>query len=203
MAAAYALGRPNVAGTLAGVAIAAALVPPLAVVGIAITNGLPWLAGNAGVLLVTNLVAIILGAAIIFRLFEVQGTSNQGAANAWTRKVTLSLTLVAVLLAAPLFVQMIEKRRTGQARPLNYPAAPEVRAAVKDYIAGSTAVDLIFMGRTSVEPEAGISILLASDHNTTIEFEEKLREAVKEAHGGDPTIQVFALYSAKRGLPEK
>ena len=36
MVAAYAQGRPNVSGTLAGVAIAAALLPPLAVVGIAI-----------------------------------------------------------------------------------------------------------------------------------------------------------------------
>ena len=203
MAAAYASGRPNVAGTLAGVAIAAALVPPLAVVGIALTNGLPWLAGNAAILLVTNLVAIILGAAIIFRLFDVQGTSKQGAANAWTRKATLSLVLVAVLLAAPLFVQMIEKRRTGQARPLNYPVAPAVREAVKDYLVEWPAVDLIFMGRTSVEPDAGITILLASDHIATFEFEEKLREVVKEAHGGDPTIRVFALYSAKGSLPGK
>jgi len=201
MAAAYASGRPNVAGTLAGVAIAAALVPPLAVVGIALTNGLPWLAGNAAVLLVTNLVAIILGAAIIFRLFGVQGTPSQNATTSWTRKVTLSLILVAILLVAPLLVQMIEKRRTGQARPLNYPVAPAVREAVNEYIADWPAVDLIFMGRTSVEPHAGITILLASDHIATFEFEEKLREAVKEAHGGDPTVRVFALYSAKGSLP--
>jgi uncharacterized hydrophobic protein (TIGR00271 family) len=40
MVAAYAQGRPNVASTLAGVAIAAALVPPLAVVGLALTTGI-------------------------------------------------------------------------------------------------------------------------------------------------------------------
>lgn len=204
MAAAYASGRPNVAGTLAGVAIAAALVPPLAVVGIAVTNGLPWLAGNAAVLLVTNVVAIILGAAVIFRLFGVQGTPKQSATTSRTRKVTLSLILVAILLVAPLLVQMIEKRRTGQAKPLNYPVAPAVREAVKEYIADWPGVDIIFMARSSVEPEAGISIILTSDHPTTVEFEERLREVVKEARGGNPTIQVFVLYSAKgSSLPGK
>jgi uncharacterized hydrophobic protein (TIGR00271 family) len=201
MAAAYASGRPNVAGTLAGVAIAAALVPPLAVVGIAFTNGMPWLAGNAAVLLVTNLVAIILGAAIIFRFFIVQGTPRQNATTSWTRKVTLLLILVAILLVAPLLVQMIEKRRTGQARPLTYPLAPAVREAVKEYIADWPAVDIVLMGRNSVEPEAGISIILTSNDKTTLQFEEKLREVVKEARGGDPTIQVFVVYSAKESLP--
>ena len=39
MAAAYAGARPKLAATLAGVAIAAALVPPLSVVGIAAASG--------------------------------------------------------------------------------------------------------------------------------------------------------------------
>lgn len=203
MAAAYASGRPNVAGTLAGVAIAAALVPPLAVVGIAFTNGLPWLAGNAAILLVTNLVAIILGAAIIFRLFGVQTAPRQPTSATWSRKATLSLALVAILLAAPLFIQMIEKRRVGLAKPLNYPVAPKVRAATNEYLSNWPAVHLMFMGRSSVEPEAGITILLSSGHKTTYEFEEELRKVVKEAHGRDPVVRVFALYSAQRGLPEK
>lgn len=49
--AAYALGRPGVANTLAGVAIAAALVPPLCVVGIGLTNGESDLALNSAILL--------------------------------------------------------------------------------------------------------------------------------------------------------
>jgi uncharacterized hydrophobic protein (TIGR00271 family) len=57
MAAAYASGRPKVAATLAGVAIAAALVPPLAVIGLALTNARPFIAAYASILLLTNLVA--------------------------------------------------------------------------------------------------------------------------------------------------
>ena len=66
--AAYALGRPGLANTLAGVAIAAALVPPLCVVGIGLTNDQPAVAANSAVLLLTNLVAIILSAAGAFGL---------------------------------------------------------------------------------------------------------------------------------------
>lgn len=202
MAAAYASGRPNVAGTLAGVAIAAALVPPLAVVGLAFTNGLPWLAGNAAILLVTNVVAIILGAAIIFRLFGVQTAPRQPVSSTWSRKAILSLSLVAILLVAPLFIQMIEKRRTGQAKPLIYPLAPTVREAIRDYIAEWPTINLVLVGRSSVEPEAGIGIILSSDHKTTYEFEENLREVVKKAHGRDPIVRVIVLYSAKGSLPE-
>ncbi len=198
MAAAYASGRPNVAGTLAGVAIAAALVPPLAVVGIAITNGSPLIAGNAAILLVTNIVAIILGSAIIFRLFGVQTAQRQPISSMWSRKATLTLTLVAILLAAPLFIQMIEKRRVGLAKPLTYSVAPEVREAVKKFIDGWPTITPVFIGRTSVEPESGIKILLSSDFKTTYEFEENLRAVVKEAHGDDPIVQIFVFYSAKQ-----
>jgi len=69
MTAAYATGRSNVMTTIAGVAIAAALVPPLAVVGLALTHGRPIISYNAAILLTTNLVAIILGAATVFRMF--------------------------------------------------------------------------------------------------------------------------------------
>jgi uncharacterized membrane protein len=65
MTAAYATGRSHVMTTIAGVAIAAALVPPLAVVGLALTNARPLISYNAAILLTTNLVAIITGCAYI------------------------------------------------------------------------------------------------------------------------------------------
>lgn len=68
VAGAYAHAREEVAKTLAGVAIAVALVPPLAVAGI----GLGWLDMEiflgAGLLLLTNLVGMILAAAITFMI---------------------------------------------------------------------------------------------------------------------------------------
>ncbi len=66
IAGAYANAKEDIAKSLAGVAIAVALVPPLAVVGI----GLGWadwaMAWGAGLLLMTNLVGIALAASATF-----------------------------------------------------------------------------------------------------------------------------------------
>ena len=68
LAAAYAVSRVEVFNIIAGVAIAAALVPPLSVVGIALAESRNTIAANASILLATNIVAIILGAATVVRL---------------------------------------------------------------------------------------------------------------------------------------
>ncbi|MEW5960975.1 MAG: DUF389 domain-containing protein, partial [Chloroflexota bacterium] len=66
LAGAYALCRKNISSALAGVAIAVALVPPLATVGI----GLAWrnwqIAGGAFLLFLTNLVAISAASELLF-----------------------------------------------------------------------------------------------------------------------------------------
>lgn len=67
-AAAYAIARKQVAAALPGVAIAAALVPPLSVVGFGLGYGLYSLAGGALLLFLTNLSAIVLSASFIFLL---------------------------------------------------------------------------------------------------------------------------------------
>jgi uncharacterized hydrophobic protein (TIGR00271 family) len=201
MAAAYASGRPNVAGTLAGVAIAAALVPPLAVVGIGLTNGHLFIAGNASILLITNLVAIILGVAVVFRALGVQGADSRTGTPIWVRRATIGLLLITVLLIAPLLLQVLEKRRIGQPKPLTYPTTPNVRAAAKTYIDAWPQIELITMARTSYDPDAGITILLASGEEVGPEFEEGLRETVLEARGGKVEVRIFSLLSASRTSP--
>ena len=89
MTAAYASGRSNVMTTLAGVAIAAALVPPLAVVGIALTHGRPSISGNAAILLITNLVAVVLGAALVFRMFKVQISRHGTGMPSWVQNASI------------------------------------------------------------------------------------------------------------------
>ena len=66
VAGAYAMGRPNLISALPGVAIAAALVPPIATAGLALTMGAPGLCGGATLLFLVNIIAIVLGTAITF-----------------------------------------------------------------------------------------------------------------------------------------
>lgn len=203
MTAAYASGRFNVMTTLAGVAIAAALVPPLAVVGIALTQGNSLISLNAAILLITNLVAIILGAAIVFRMLNVHVSLQGSGMPIWVRRATMLLFLSLALLIAPLVLHMIEGRRVGQNRPLEYPVSPQVRQAVNQYINDWPDVEIITQGRISVEPEAGITIILMSGKSLPPVFEEGLTKAVQKARGGEPVVRIFPVLAARQLAPEQ
>jgi uncharacterized hydrophobic protein (TIGR00271 family) len=96
MAAAYAKSNEKILGSLAGVAIAVALVPPIAVAGI----GLGWaewhMFFSAFLLFLTNLVGIVLAAALTF---VVLGYSPIYVA----RKVIVIWLMIAALVSLPLY----------------------------------------------------------------------------------------------------
>jgi uncharacterized hydrophobic protein (TIGR00271 family) len=197
MAAAYATGRPKVAGTLAGVAIAAALVPPLAVVGIALTNERLFIGAYASILLLTNLVAIILGAALTFALLGVRVQREGHPTRVWVRQALAALVAGGILLSAPLLMNVLEKRRVGQARPLTYPVAPRVRAAVHEYLAEWPELEVLRMSRSSVEPEAAAHIVVLSPGELAPEVEAGLVRTVHEARGDEAPVSVFPVLSAR------
>jgi len=198
MVAAYAKGRPNVAGTLAGVAIAAALLPPLAVIGIGLTNDRLFVAGNAAILFATNLVAIILGASLVFRLLGLHvGISGTAGAPRWVRRVMLSLGLLAVILATPLLINVLEKSRSGQMRPANYPVAAGVRKAVREYLANHPSLRMIEIARQSIAPEAGITVVLTTRDTLPVGIPDELTRLIRAARGNaNAVVRVFILQEA-------
>lgn len=102
-AGAYAIARKDVAAALPGVAIAAALVPPLAVVGIGLATGDLQVMGGSSLLLVTNLVAIVLAAVITLLLLGFRPGSRMGSETPLRRGLLATFTL-AVLVTIPLAV---------------------------------------------------------------------------------------------------
>ncbi len=100
IAAAYALGRPNLMSAIPGVAIAAALVPPLATSGLALALGDFALAAGATLLFLTNMVAIVLAGAIVFWLVGVRPVVTDEKMDHWPRWAMLGLILVTLLLTA-------------------------------------------------------------------------------------------------------
>jgi uncharacterized hydrophobic protein (TIGR00271 family) len=203
MVAAYAMGRPNVSGTLAGVAIAAALLPPLAVVGIGLTNDELVIAGNAAILFVTNLVAIVLGAALIFRLLGMHMAYSETDESNWVWRTTMAFTLLTVILAAPLLLNVVEKKREGQSRPAIYPVSADVRNAVWEYIDSHPGLDLIGMARHSVEPNMGITLMVSTEDPLKSSVKDELIQTVRKARGDKGAIvRVFTLMAAPSPEPE-
>ncbi len=115
IAAAYALARPNLSAALPGVAIAAALVPPIATVGISIAIGEFSNAQGAVLLFGTNVVAIIGGAALVLHLVGVR-SSTGGEARTWVRRMILALFLCFIILAVPLSSVYLAKISSKEAR---------------------------------------------------------------------------------------
>lgn len=191
--AAYALGRPGLANTLAGVAIAAALVPPLCVVGIGLTNGQPGVAANSTILLLTNLVAIILSAAVAFRLLGIRGVDNKGGVSSWVRTSFLILLMVTFILILPLLSNVAELKRRGQSRPLTHPVAVHVQEAVATYIDSVPEVTLFTIARLSLEPTSDVNIVLTATGELPVGVKAELTRIVHEVRGGNPNVRVVAL----------
>ena len=107
IAAAYANARPNLSGALPGVAIAAALVPPIGTVGISLAHGDFVNGGGAALLFGTNLVAIVLGSALTFRAIGVQANREASSRRIWSRRLALSLIVILLALTVPLLSALL------------------------------------------------------------------------------------------------
>ena len=193
MAAAYSMGRPELFATIAGVAIAAALVPPLAVVGIACASGVYWLAGASAVLLVTNLVAIILGAALVFRCLGVSGGLTHSARPIWASRIIIMLILSAGLLIYPLADRAQKQARLGQTRPHTFPASLKVRTAVQDRIDQEQGIEVLMVARVGVEPEHGINIVLVTKQEIPQTLSKDLNTIVDTALEENIKVRVVIL----------
>jgi uncharacterized hydrophobic protein (TIGR00271 family) len=119
-AGAYAIGRQEIADSLAGVAIAISLVPPLSVVGISLAKG-QWVdSGGAFLLFLPNFFAILLAGAIVFRLMGLEQLgfvdANQITKRKAIRVIIAGTILIALLLAGTTYNAVLTtNEQTGTA----------------------------------------------------------------------------------------
>jgi len=117
LAAAYATARPNLLGALPGVAIAAALVPPIATSGITLAHGRPALAAGAALLFATNMVAIILGAAVSLFAIGIAAGHAHRRHKAWIGRGVTGLLVIAAVLAITLGYVLYAKLPSSRVPP--------------------------------------------------------------------------------------
>lgn len=196
-AAAYAFARPGLASTLAGVAIAAALVPPLASAGIGLSLGTWSVFKGSAILFVTNLVAITLGAAATFRVLGIQGVRLGIGPALWARRAILVLVLSTLLLGAFLGYRSAARIVEGQARPMAYPISTVLYDALTHRIEKEPGLETILTGRSPfIEQGIQIGILLAADGPVPPELRRDLRQIVKETIGIEADVRIYTLQKA-------
>ena len=103
-AAAYAKSDEKILGSLAGVAIAVALVPPIAVAGIGLGWGNLHMFSSAFLLFITNLVGIVLAASFTFAML---GFSPFRLA----KKGIMTWFVIVVLVAVPLYSSFVSMQK--------------------------------------------------------------------------------------------
>ncbi|MDP1872801.1 DUF389 domain-containing protein [Phenylobacterium sp.] len=170
-------------GVVAGVAIATALMPPLAVVGYGLATGAWNMAGGAFLLFLTNVVAI-LGA--VFAVARRYGF--QPAVRGRRRWEEMALVATLLLLSLPLAVSLrdivVEARETAR-----------VRGAIQAvFEAGDQHItDLqVLAGGGGVEQVRAVVV--------TGRFQAQAEQRVAEALGGGPDVQIEQILTAD-GLP--
>jgi uncharacterized hydrophobic protein (TIGR00271 family) len=101
-AGAYALARKEVAAALPGVAIAAALMPPVCTIGTGLALRQPEIAGGAALLFLSNLVAIGVAGSLIFLLLGIHPKLHQRERRAMLQRGLVLSLILLVVIAIPL-----------------------------------------------------------------------------------------------------
>ncbi len=101
-AGAFAMSREDIADSLPGVAIAIALVPPLAVVGITLSEGDFTAASGALLLFLTNLLSILLMGGAVFSLLGLGRASTSEMTGKARQQAFATIGIGVLLVAIPL-----------------------------------------------------------------------------------------------------
>jgi uncharacterized membrane protein len=171
MAGAYAVARKDVSAALPGVAIAAALMPPLATVGLGFSLGDARVAGGALLLFATNIAAISLAGGIVFLFLGIRPRvwGPESRRQLWQRLVA-SLLLLAVI-AVPLGAILASiVRDAGQERA--------VREALVQHLETDDRLVALEVERRDAD------LLIMVTVSSARAFEQEMVESLAEAMSG-------------------
>ncbi|PQJ28362.1 hypothetical protein BSZ32_07435 [Rubritalea profundi] len=199
-AAAYAMARPKMSGALPGVAIAVALVPPLTSSGIAIGSQDWMIALGAFILLLTNLVMIVLGSALVFRLHGLKTKDLEEGVALTMKRIFTGLIGAGVLAMAPLGYRLIDQVREGQSKPAAFPLAEELWYAVNSRVDEEKGVELMRAIRAGVERPGDVYIYLIADRPVRQLLLDDIDKLVKH-HMGEETISIVKASQSAAILP--
>ena len=150
IAGAYAISRPDVSDSLPGVAVAIALVPPLAVVGITLEASEYEQALGAILLFSTNLVSIVLMGSLVFVLVGFSPIARLRQERRQLRTTYTTVGILALLIVIPLAL-------TGQRITADALAANEAEAAVNEWLGDDTEFQVADVELTQDE----VSVVIA------------------------------------------
>ena len=191
-AGAFASVNKRVSASIAGVAIAVALVPPLGVVGLTLHAGMLSDAFGALMLFMTNLVSIILAAMIVFALTGFAPVSKMRENANQIKRVAIAVGIAALVIAIPLAFTVSSIIQTAAHQT-------EARKATETWLEDAPDLEL---GRIDVRGSE-ISIIVTGPES--IPEIRDLEDALSESFGTPATVTVehipaiVVIYSDEKG----
>jgi uncharacterized hydrophobic protein (TIGR00271 family) len=172
MAGGYALSRSAAAGALPGVAIAAALVPPLSTVGIAFVTGHFQESLGAFLLFITNFVAISSATALVFIVLGFRPTHTQKRRQTVKARSVRVAFFLLIIVALLLFTTTY---RLAQASAEEARVREVVRKSVID-VTGARVVDEIMMEEKEdqLQMELTVRSTHSIQHNQVVELQDQI-----------------------------
>jgi uncharacterized hydrophobic protein (TIGR00271 family) len=137
-AAAYALSRKDVSAALAGVAIAAALAPPLTTIGISLRLTEWWTAGGALLLFSTNMISIVAAGGLTFFLLGFRPELGDPGRSVILRR---GIWGVSVLLAATTLLLAVLTSQSLQELWLNQAIEITLQEELTTLVSGAELID--------------------------------------------------------------
>jgi uncharacterized hydrophobic protein (TIGR00271 family) len=183
-AAGYAMSRKEVAAAMPGVAIAAALVPPLCVVGFGLATGDLAVAAGALLLFVTNLIAIILAAALTYLALGFQPPRAERGELVRGLKITLaSLVVIVIVLGITTVITVREANRQKEVQAILSDEAVENALEVRD----------VNITRRRGETFVDATLLAFKDEQLTPEEITQVQDDINEVLGDDTLLEATVL----------
>jgi uncharacterized hydrophobic protein (TIGR00271 family) len=188
-AAAYALARPNLVGSIAGVAIATALVPPLCSIGLSLAYMDIANALGAALLFLTNFVAIVLSAALTFRAIGITATHVESRQQHWVLRVVGILGLATIVICFPLQRALVNGLVETKPQPRAFPLARPVLDAIEDSVKAHPDAKLITAGRPSSRLDSSdVILVLGSKREIDPKFADELVQTVRQKMRDDSLV---------------
>ncbi len=185
VAGAYAIAREQVAAALPGVAIAAALVPPIGVVGFGLAMGDLGMAGGASLLVMTNLIAIAMAGSITLLLLGFRPGRRAERGERLRRGLTVTLILL-IVIAVPLaafFGRAVRQTRTEKA----------IRDVLSDHFGGRPAVQFVDFEFTMGPDEIEVEVTVWAESEPPAETADQLAESLNDVFGRRVTLRIVAI----------
>jgi len=193
IAGAYAVAREDVSTALPGVAIAAALVPPLGVIGIGIAMWDANIAGGASLLFITNLIAIAFAGAITLLLLGFRPTP--GAEQKARLRIGLTTSLVMLIaIMIPLGIVFINTARESQ----NYQV---VETTLQSYVETNPSLRLVQFDISGDDDEVYVDVTFNTLSAFSEDMAENLRNDLVQALDRPVTLHIVSIPTEDITIP--